>query len=154
MYRIITVLLLFSFSSDSVAQSKDDIISILRAVSEVPDLDPLFQANLSGGPSLVFIKNDRLNSGANEVERNYFNLTNDDLWGFSRSVKIFTAREADIEGIRRDQMVSLGLSIAEDQCNAQISGSIEEGNRFLQGWVSLNKPGFDWVVTGKNIRTR
>ena len=136
------------------SQTKDDIISVIKAVSEVAELEPLFQVELSGGPTMVLLKNDRLNSGSNEVERNYFSLTNDDLWGFDRPVQILTYQEADLEGVRRDMMVVFGLSFSGDQCNARFSSTLQEGNRYAEGWVSLDRDGFDWKVSGQNIRIR
>jgi hypothetical protein len=148
------ILALCWIGTSAHSQSKDDILSVINAVSEVAELEPLFQVELSGGPTMVLLKNDRLSSGSNEVERNYFSLTNDDLWGLSRPVKILTYQEADFEGIRRDMMVILGLSFSGDQCNARFSCALQEGNRFLEGWVSLNREGFDWKVSGQNIRIR
>jgi hypothetical protein len=72
----------------------------------------------------------------------------------SRPVQIRTYQEADFEGIRRDMMVIFGLSFAGDQCNARFSCALQEGNRFVEGWVSLNRDGFDWKVSGQNVRTR
>lgn len=136
------------------AQSKEDIIAVLKASTALPELEPLFQNDLSAGPTLVLAKRDRLNSGSNEVERNYWSLTNDDLWGFDRPVKIMTEQEAGFEGVRNDKMVQLSLSFSGDQCNASFAASLEEGDRYFQGWVSLVRNGFDWEVTGKNIRIR
>lgn len=154
MRGLIPILALCLLGLQAHSQTKDDIVSVIKAVSEVAELDPLFQVELSGGPTMVLLKNDRLNSGSNEVERNYFSLTNDDLWGLARPVQILTYQEADFEGIRRDMMVILGLSFSGDQCNARFSCALQEGNRFLEGWVSLNREVFDWKVTGQNIRIR
>ncbi|MBK8506235.1 MAG: hypothetical protein IPL46_30970 [Saprospiraceae bacterium] len=153
--RVFTLLIvLTTFSFQAQGQTKEDIVNVIKAVSEVAELDPLFQVELSGGPTMVLLKNDRLSSGSNEVERNYFSLTNDDLWGMARPVQILTYQEADFEGVRRDMMVVLGLSFAGDQCNARFSCVLQEGNRVLEGWVSLNRDGFDWMVTGQNVRIR
>ena len=150
--------ILFLFLSSQVftlnAQSKEDIISVLKAIHTLPQLDPLFQVDLSEGPTMVLVKSDRLNSGSNDLERNYFTLTNDDLWGFDRPVKIMTSQEADFQGVRRDKMVTLSLTISGDQCNVGLDAALEEGSRYFKGWVSLVRNGFDWEVTGQNVRTR
>jgi hypothetical protein len=70
--RVFTlIVILTNFSLQATAQTKEDIVSVIKAVSEVAELDPLFQVDLSGGPTMVLLKNDRLSSGSNEVERNY-----------------------------------------------------------------------------------
>jgi hypothetical protein len=154
-YRL--VLLFFCLIPGTItlmAQSREDIIAVIKAVSEVPELDPLFQVELSEGRTMVLLKNDRLSAGSNEVERNYFNMTNDDLWGFRKPVKIMTQQEAGHEGVRRDQLITLGLSFSGDQCNARFAATVDEGSRYFEGWVSLSRSGFDWIVTGSNVRTR
>ena len=154
MVRFILFLVLISQVFLTEAQTKEDIISVLKVVHTLPELEPLYQVNLSEGPTMVLTKNDRLSSGSNELERSYFNLTNDDLWGFDRPVKIMTAQEADFEGVSRAKMVTLSLSISGDQCNVGLDAALEEGSRYFKGWVSLVRSGFGWEVTGRNIRTR
>jgi hypothetical protein len=138
----------------SYGQSKEDIISVIKVASGLSELDPLFQVDLSEGPTLVLTKRDRLTGGSNEVERNYWSLSNDDFWGSPRPIRIFTEQEADQEGVRRDKMVSIVLSFSGDQCNIRFSAAIEEGTRYCQGWVSLIRSGFDWEITGKSVQTR
>ncbi|MCB0688367.1 MAG: hypothetical protein KDC53_17635 [Saprospiraceae bacterium] len=153
MIRLITIL--FSLSTlMTYGQSKEDIIAVFKAASQLSELDPLFQVDLSAGPTMVLVKNNRLSSGSNEVERNYWSLTNDDFWGFDRPIKIMTEQEAGFEGVRNDQLVSASLSFSGDQCNLGFTATIDEGTRYLQGWISLTRSGFDWEVTGQNIRTR
>lgn len=148
------VSILFGCTHVSLAQSKEDLVAVIKAISDVPDLDPVFQVQLSEGPSMVILKNDKMGANPNEVERQFFLLTSDDFWGFSRSVKIMTAQEADRYGVKRDMMVSLGLSFSDDNCNARLSAGIEENEQFLQGSISLVKAGFDWEVKGKHIQIR
>lgn len=150
----LSILLFILVSHVISAQTKDDLISTLKAASELPELEPLFQVEMASGPAMVLIKPDRLRSGSNEVERAYWNLSNDDLWGFSRPVKIMTEQEASFEGVEREKMVNLSLSFTGDQCNLGFTSTLDEGTRFFQGWVSLSRSGFDWEVTGKNIRIR
>jgi len=154
-YRLILLLFcLIPGSISLVAQTREDIIAVIKAVIEVPELDPLFQVELSEGQAMVLVKNDRLSAGSNEVERHYFSITNDDLWGFRKPVKIMTQQEAGHEGVRRDQLVTLGLSFSGDQCNARFAATVDEGSRYFEGWVSLSRSGFDWIVTGRNVRVR
>ena len=95
-----------------------------------------------------------MGTNPNEVERQFFLLTDDDFWGFARSVKVMTAQEADRYVVKRDMMVNLGLSFSEDNCNARLSAGIEENEQLLQGSISLIKVGFDWEVKGKHIQIR
>ena len=135
-------------------QTKDDVISVIKAISDVPDLEPLFQVPLSEGPTMVILKNDKLGANPNELERQFFLLTDDDFWGFNRSVKIMSAQEADRYGVKRDMMVSLSLSFSDDLCNVRLTGGIEENEQYLQGSISLVRSGFDWTVKGKHIVVR
>ncbi|NND35043.1 MAG: hypothetical protein HKN76_20830 [Saprospiraceae bacterium] len=136
------------------SQSKEDLVGVIKAISEIAELDPLFQVQLSEGPSMVIFKNDKMGANPNPVEREFFLLTSDDFWGFSRSVKIMTAQEADQYGIKRDMLTTLGLSFSDDLCNARLSGGIEVNEQYLQGSISLVKSGFDWEVKGKHIIMR
>ena len=137
------------------AQTKGDVVAILKAMSTVPELDPLFQVDLSEGIAMVILKEDEGPSlGDNELERSFSLLTNEDLWGFDRVVKVMTRDEAVRSGVRSDQLTGIGLSIAEDQCNVKVSGLVNDGNKFLQGWVSLVRNGFDWEVKGRSVQVR
>lgn len=138
----------------SFSQTKEDIVAVIKAISSVPDIEPVFQVQLSEGPTMVILKNDKMGSNPNEVERQFYLLTDDDFWGFPRSVRIMTAQEADRYGVKRDMMVNLGLSFSEDNCNARLSAGIEENEQLLQGSISLIKSGFDWEVKGKHIQLR
>jgi hypothetical protein len=140
--------------SASFGQTKEDIVAVIKAISAVPDLDPIFQVQLNEGPSMVILKSDKMGTNPNEVERQFFLLTDDDFWGFARSVKIMTSQEADRYGVKRDMMVNLGLSFSNDNCNVRLSAGIEENEQFLQGSISLIKAGFDWEVKGKHIQIR
>lgn len=154
MIRTLLFSLIFFTTSLAFAQSKEDLIGVIKAISEIPELDPLFQVQLSEGPSMVILKSDKMGANPNDVEREFFLLNSDDFWGFSRPVKIMTAQEADRYGVKRDMVTTLGLSFSEDMCNARLSGGIEENEQFLQGSVSLVKSGFDWEVKGKHIILR
>ena len=151
-FSLFTILLLNIHLT--TAQTKDDIIAVIKSASELPELEPLFQVEMNSGPTMVLAKSDRLSSGSNVVEKEFWSLTSDDFWGFDRPVRIMTEQEANFEGVEREKMVSLSISFAGDQCNLGFTSTLEEGTRFFQGWISLDRSGFDWKVTGKNIRSR
>ena len=138
----------------SMGQSKEDLIGVLKAVSEVSELEPAYQVDLSEGPAMVLRKRDNVGVNPNELEHNLFFLTSDDLWGFDRIVRIMTIDEANYKGVPGTKLMEMRLSFAEDNCNLILSGNVEDGNKYMQASISLLRDGFDWVVKGKNINIR
>lgn len=136
------------------AQSADDVIAILDAISKVSQLEPLYQVELAAGPTMVILKDTRADVIDNELERTLQLLTNDDLWGFDKLVKIYSEDEMSLEGIRRDQVTGINMRINGDECQVRVSALVQHGDKYLQGWISLMREGFDWKVKGQSIQIR
>ncbi|NND08290.1 MAG: hypothetical protein HKN87_18075 [Saprospiraceae bacterium] len=154
------VVFLFSLlmlPSLATSQTKEDLIAILDAITELPEVDPVFQAEVSGGPALVLMRpNDRKIAASGGFSNELlYDLQNHDLTFLSRPVQIMTEGEASQYGLQGRHLTILTYRFLGDQeASILMSCMLQEGDRTWQGLFSLVNDFGSWIVKGKNIQTR
>jgi len=77
--------LLFSFQGQT--QDKEDILEVFQLLSELPEVQELYQNDIANGRSIIFTRPSRrsINRGDwnKEVFNAIFEIRNDDLYSFS-----------------------------------------------------------------------
>jgi len=154
-YLVLVVLVSICHSASS--QTKDDLIDILSAITNLAEMDPLFQAEISGGPALVLVRpNDRKIAAAGGFSNELlYDLQNHDLTFLDRPVQIMTEGEASQYGLQGRHLVILAYRFqGDEEASILMSCLLQEGDRTWQGLFSMIRDFGSWTVKGKNIQTR
>ena len=156
MKKIFFAIALFGASLMIHAQTKDDLVDILEAIADDPQAAPLFQVDLSGGKTMVLLRdlNRGVNQGIRAYEQLFYDLLDEDLSFASQPIRIMSQEEAVQQGADPQLCTTIGYRISEDQADIMLRATIEGENNFFQGAFTLRKEFSGWEITGRNIRSR
>ncbi len=141
---------------DGIAQNQEDFVEILEVICDLPEVEPLFQAQVSGGPALILQRPDdrRIAIQGNYNNELLYDLRDEELTFFGKPVKIMTAGEAGQYGVNVLHLVNLSYRLVEDEASILMRTTLMEGDRSWQGMFSLTKDFGGWSLKGKNIQNQ
>ncbi len=154
-FILFSICLLSQLSAPLQAQSKEDILSALELVLDLPDTESLFQHDFSEGQTLLLLKPDNRRIGRNNaVENIIFDLTDDDFRYFSRPVKMISRQEARSQDIDERYLAYLGLQVSPLIIRISFNSTLQEELLAYSGNFSVIRESEedDWEINSQNFQ--
>ncbi len=148
--------MLLALAVQSTAQTQQDLLDVLKSVSVLPEVDPLYQSQMPGGDYLVLLRPGDRNTGQGTSydNRAFYDLSDNDFRSFPKPVTIMNEGDASQYGLDPTFLTSVSVKMESDQANVMLTSRIQEGDAFYRGVFTLRREFNGWEVTGKNVQTR
>ena len=150
--------LVFNFQSN--AQDKEDLLEVFEILSELSEVQALYQHDLPNGRSLVFQKPTSRSLG--RADRNekiinaLFEIRNDDMYSFSNPVAFITVEEAQAFEIEPQFLTTAMIIYKPTEIKIILRAELWETIQAYLGQFSFIREteDDDWEVNSKNFEIR
>ncbi len=150
--------LLFNFQSN--AQDKEELLEIFEILSELSEVQALYQHDLPDGRSLVFQKPTSRSFGrANwneKITNALFEIRNDDMYSFSNPVTFLTVEEAQAFEIDPQFLTTTRIIYKPTEVKIILNAELWETIQVYAGQFSFIREteDDDWEINSKNFEIR
>ncbi len=150
--------LLFSFQGQT--QDKEDILEVFQLLSELPEVQELYQNDIANGRSIIFTRPSRrsINRGDwnKEVFNAIFEIRNDDLYSFSNPVAFMTEEEAESQDIPPRRLANAQIIYTPTEVKIILGSYLWQSRQTYSGQFSFTRETEedDWEVNSRYFETR